>query len=245
MRLAASRDRETEQVGPFLCTFTSHTEMIYLNYAIPEDGAQPTAEEVAALVAAFEAKARTPRLEYIPTLSPAVEPALLAAGFEVEGTYPLMTYAADFATTAAPEGIEIVVASTDEDFLATLVAQYAAYEEAPIPGDDDVERLRNSVADGAIAVYARDIESGVPAGGGVCLPPYNGVTELAGIGVPEAFRRRGIAAATTARLVKEANAAGTGTVFLSAGGEEAERVYGRVGFRTVSSVVHISKPSAG
>ncbi|RYG70894.1 GNAT family N-acetyltransferase [bacterium] len=242
MRLAASRDRETEQVGPFLATYTAHTEMTYLNYAIPSDGAQPTPEDIDALFASFRAHLRAPRLEYIPSLSPGVEPALLAAGFTPEGTYPLMVLDNEKPfTPPIPEGFEIIMAQTDEDFLATLIAQYAAYDELTIPGDEDIERMRESVAAGGIAVYALETASGVPAGGGICVPPHGGVTELAGVGVPEAFRRRGIGAAVTAKLVDQAKAAGTQTIFISPADEHVERIYSKVGFKAVSSVLHISK----
>ena len=56
--------------------------------------------------------------------------------------------------------------------------------------------------------------------------PVGDVTEIVGVAtIPEA-RRRGIAGALTAALVADAD---VGTVFLSAG-EDAARVYGRLGF---------------
>lgn len=242
MRLAASLGRTTEKVGPFLATYSEHTEMTYLNYAIPDDGAQPTPADIAALFASFRAHLRLPRLEYIPSLSPEVEPALVAAGFTPEGTYSLMVLDNEKPFEAkVPEGFEIVVAQNDEDFLATLVAQYAAFDELTIPGDDDVARMRESIAAGGIAVFALETATGIPAGGGICVPPHGGVTELAGVGVPEPFRHRGLGAAVTARLVEEARAAGTQTIFISPGHEDVERIYSKVGFKTISSVLHISK----
>ncbi len=90
MRIGASHGRATERIGPFLATFTAHTDNPYLNYALPDDGATPSSAQVAALMTAFAARSRRPRLEYVSRLAPAVEPALLAAGFAVEDRLPLM-----------------------------------------------------------------------------------------------------------------------------------------------------------
>ena len=38
-----------------------------------------------------------------------------------------------------------------------------------------------------IAAYARDAATGEPAGGGIATIPVGGLTEIAGIGVREAF----------------------------------------------------------
>jgi len=66
---------------------------LFRNYAIPDDGAKPTAAQFAELVAVFTGRSRTPRLEYLPGLCPEVEPALLAAGFVPEGRLPVMSCA--------------------------------------------------------------------------------------------------------------------------------------------------------
>src|SRR4051794_19878956 len=90
MRKAAALNREVEQIGPFHATFTSHSASPYLNYAIPDPAAEPTADDAQALIAAFRRHERIPRLESLPGLARAVEPALLAAGFTVEDRLPLM-----------------------------------------------------------------------------------------------------------------------------------------------------------
>jgi GNAT superfamily N-acetyltransferase len=67
-----------------------------------------------------------------------------------------------------------------------------------------------------------------------------GVCELAGIGVRERFRRRGIAAALTAATAAEAFAAGAELCFLTPGDDGAERVYARAGFaRAGTTMVHM------
>src|SRR5215203_5752367 len=91
IRIAASDGRDTEQVGPFLATFDPHHALKYLSYAIPDDGAEPTEQDVAALIDAYRRRDRLPRLEFLPAVAPAVEAALLRGGFEIEARLPVMT----------------------------------------------------------------------------------------------------------------------------------------------------------
>jgi predicted acetyltransferase len=66
-------------------------------------------------------------------------------------------------------------------------------------------------------------------------------TEIAGIGVRASFRRRGIAGALTARLVREAFAAGVSVAFITPGHDEEARIYSRAGFVPVGEILHISR----
>ncbi|MGB6165124.1 MAG: hypothetical protein WCF33_11635 [Pseudonocardiaceae bacterium] len=69
---------------------------------------------------------------------------------------------------------------------------------------------------------------------------YDGVSELATIGVRIPYRRRGIAAALTALLTRACPTAGITTPFLTLVGEAAERIYRSVGYRPVTEMLHIS-----
>jgi predicted GNAT family acetyltransferase len=73
--------------------------------------------------------------------------------------------------------------------------------------------------------------------------PEDGVTEVAGIGVRPAFRRRGIAGALTSRLTQEAVACGVTLPFLMAAGEDEARLYAKSGYRLIGDVLHISRPA--
>ncbi|GAC1540033.1 MAG: GNAT family N-acetyltransferase [Herpetosiphon sp.] len=242
MRVTASQGRATERIGPFLATFTAHTDNPYLNYALPDDGSTPTSEEIAALIAAFDARSRRPRLEYVARLAPAVEPALVAAGFTVEDRLPLMICdRADAGAVAPPTGIDLLRPTTDAELFGMLAAQNEAYG-ASEPDTQAVERLRTSIEAGLIAMLARVTATGDVVGGGVCTVPADGISEVAGIGVRPAFRRRGIAGALTAQLVREAFAVGVQTAFLTPANEAAGRIYIRAGFAAVGEIVHISRP---
>jgi GNAT superfamily N-acetyltransferase len=241
IRTSAPRRRDTARVGPFLATFTPHNDNPYLNYAIPDAGAEPSATEVTGLVAAFRARDLRPRLEYLPGLAPAVEPALLAAGFAVEARLPLMICRPGEAVPQpVPSGVELLAPATDADLLAMLTAQHEAYRELTAPTAADVARTRATLADGGLAVLARDAATGEPAGGGVCDVIAGGAGELAGFGVREAYRRRGVGAAITGFLTAAAHSAGAVDVFLTPGGAPEERIYARAGFRTAGEVLHVS-----
>ncbi|MGI2906605.1 GNAT family N-acetyltransferase [Tolypothrix sp. VBCCA 56010] len=240
LRFAASQQRDTEQIGPFLATFNRHSANPFLNYAIPDDAATPSLSDVNALIAAYESRGRKPRLEYVATLAPAVEEALVAAGFTVEGRLPLMTCTPGLERwLPVPPDIELIVPVSDAQMLATVTVQNEAYGESA-PSPEDGKRLRDRLRAGEIAVLARVASNKEPAGAGVCTVPGNQTTEVAGIGVRVAFRRRGIAGALTTRLVREAFDAGVTLAFLMAAHEEEVRIYTRAGFSTTGEMCKIS-----
>jgi len=248
LRATASRVRDTERIGPFLATFDRTSDHPFLSYAIPDDGAEPTADDVAALIGAYRARGRRPRLEFLPAVAPAAEAVLLAGGFAVEARPPLMTCGpADAVEIADPPGIELVTPESDAEHVARVRVTAAAFgEPAGDPDADDggadaatVARTRDTVAAGGIVILARDAQTGASAGGGVCTPPGDGATELAGIGVRQEYRRRGVAAAITSRLAREAFAAGVRTAFLTPGDDGALRVYERAGFRSRGTMLHL------
>ena len=243
LRKAASLGRIAEHIGPFLATVSPDTENLYLNYAIPDDGAVPTPSDVEALIAFYERHKRRPRLEYSSTLAPAVEAALVAGGFSVEMLSPLMVYPpAHINEIPTPAGIELLIPQSEEELHGMSVAQAEAYGESPGPRTQDVvEKQRAFLDAGGLSVFAREISSGEPAGGGVCTIPFDHTTELAGIGVRPSFRRRGIAGAMTAWLAQKAIEAGTRTVFLMAAGEAEARIYARAGFEQIGNMLHISR----
>jgi ribosomal protein S18 acetylase RimI-like enzyme len=223
-----------------VATYSRADDNPYLNYAIPDDGAAPGPGDVAALVAAYRRRDRKPRLEFISSLAPEVEPALRAAGFTVEGRLPLMTYRGG-ADAPAPPGIELVEALSDDELRGVAAVQWEAYGEAGDVPQRAVDGLRRTVEAGGLVVLARDADTGEPAGGGLCTSPFEGASELTSIGVRERFRRRGIAEAMTRRLAREMHARGNDGVFLMAAGEAEARIYGRAGFAAVSDILHISQ----
>jgi ribosomal protein S18 acetylase RimI-like enzyme len=240
MLASACDGREVVRAGPFTVTITAHDANVYLNYAIPDPDASPTPADIAALVAAFAGRGRTPRLEYLPGLAPAVEPALVAAGFTVAERLPLMVCApGDEVDCPVPDGFELVTPATAEDTAAMLAAQHEAFGDTP-PSPEHVAAAQAKAAQGQIQFLARSTGAGDPAGGGGAIAVRDGISEVAGIAVRPKYERQGLGAALTLHLTRAAFAAGATLVFLTPGGDAQERIYTRVGFRRTDSVLFLS-----
>lgn len=248
---STSRGRSWERVGPFLATFARQGADPVPSFAIPDDAAQPAPREIAALLSAYHQRAQLPRLRYLGPLAPAVEPALVASGFDVEDRSVVMAWVGGTAPgtpgggtapgTPDPAGIRLVLPNSDAELAATRAAQRQAYGGHGAPSPEAVARLRADIEAGATAVLAIDETSGAPAGAAHCSIPFGGVAELFGVAVPAAFRQRGIARALTARAVSEAVAAGVDTVFLVPASDAVERgVYAPEGFARVSEMIEMS-----
>ncbi|WP_372667232.1 GNAT family N-acetyltransferase [Amycolatopsis kentuckyensis] len=235
VRKTAPRGRDTERVGPFLATYSPDTPHPMLNYAIPDDGAQPTPAEIAALTEAYRRRDLLPRLEYFTDVAPGLEKLLVDAGYGLERRVPLMTCSpAERVDKSAPAGIRLRAPESGEDFRRMRAAQNIAFGEAPEISDEEVEHLKTSER------HLLAEAGGVVVGGGVALDIVDGTTEIAGIAVLEPYRGRGIAAALTARLTREAHEAGAHTAFLTPGDLGIGNVYARVGYRPAGECVHLS-----
>ena len=236
----AAEGRERRDAGGFEVFVNLERDGPMSNYAIPRDGVHPSPDDVAELVAAFEAARRIPRLEYVPSTAPAVEAALLDAGFEVELRTSVMTCTPDTLTAApAPAGVELQALDGGtplEDVDAMTRVQAEAFGDAHTPVDRPPGWLGHY-----LAVLAR--AGGEPAGGGMTLAVAWGTTELVGIAVAEAHRRRGIARAITADLAARAFEQGATSAFLTPGDDAAQRVYAGAGFRPTEEMLHLRRPT--
>jgi ribosomal protein S18 acetylase RimI-like enzyme len=239
LRALAGRSGTTA-AGPFVILFGADPDP-FGNYAIPQDGAEPTAAHVAELAAVFRARNRRPRLEYVPAAAPAVEAALMAAGFTVELRPPLLTRRPRV-TAPVPDldGVELFAPTTEDELRQAVAVQRMAFGQSETVSDGQVRsRLRFLAAGGRLAA-ARDRARGTVVGAGAHMPLIEGVTEIVGIGVRPAFRRRGIGEAITRLLAAEAFAAGAELAFLSAANDAACRIYEQAGFVRRMPMLHIS-----
>ncbi|OLE29274.1 MAG: hypothetical protein AUG49_00040 [Catenulispora sp. 13_1_20CM_3_70_7] len=218
-----------EACGPFHIGFDANNTNPFLNYAVPESRAPVTEQDIAALVAAFEKRGRTPRLEFAPGGAPGVAEALLAA-------------------------VVLDASASDEELRGVALAQREAFGDSGEPQDDadftdDVAGLRAAVESGKFVVLARGAAgtagAGVPMGGGTCGVAIAGTTEVGGIATRPGFRRRGIGAALTAALTRQlVDVVGLECVWLSPAGPDQERLYGTVGYRSLGEMLFIWKPVA-
>jgi ribosomal protein S18 acetylase RimI-like enzyme len=238
MRRAAMVGRETVEVPPFICLFNSRDPLRFFNYARPLGpiGAETAGlrDALAALRAAFRARGRMPRFEFVEEYAPDLGPALSAAGFSLEERYPLLVCTSETLRPSSPiAGLTIKTLTPDssaEDLLACLTVQQQGFDE--IAGDPptlaDVNDLRANLADeGAFLAWIED----VPVGAMMYTAPLDGLVELTGGTTLEAYRRRGIGAAMAAAAAADAFARGVEIAFLTAASEHASHVFQRAGFR--------------
>ncbi|MEU6715758.1 GNAT family N-acetyltransferase [Nonomuraea sp. NPDC046802] len=240
---SAAGDR-AHRAGPFVIRFDEHDDAPPFNYAIPDDNLSPTDGDVAALVAAFRERDRTPRLEYVPRVAPELEEALLAAGFAPEGRYPLLVCPPREVVEAPVDpAVRVGLVTGDPELWQVAGVMNAAFE-APEATEHDVARLRGVLERGGLVAAAVDTATGGVVGAGQIGGPHAGVAEVAGIAVRGSHRRRGIAGAVTALLTRAGADAGITTLFLTPGNDAASRVYARVGYRKVGEMLHISLPKS-
>ena len=232
IRTVNAAERDAVVAGPFTLYRNRASDHPYLNYAVPNTGAVEW-EGIDALRAAFAAHGLGPRLEFVAECAPGLEEALAAAGFQLQGRYPVMTLPAPaLREVPPPDGVVITRVSSGGADVRPLLQTAAEAFGSDEPTDAQV------AAYGGRGLLAR--AGGEPAGGAFRSAIAEGVSELGGIGVRERFRRRGIAAALTAAAAADALAAGAELCFLTPGDQGAERVYARAGFaRAGTTVVHM------
>ncbi len=240
---AIQAGRSVSIVGPFVASADLSDSNPYRNYAVPLPDADPEEKDIAGLIDWFVSRERKPRLEYLPQAASALEAKLRAAGFEAEGLLPLMTLRpGNLELIPLPEGIEFLRPLTDKEFRAVAQAQNEAYGAGEAT-DADVARLRNNVQLAGEVLAACDAVTGRVVGAGLYTPSHDEVTEIAAIGVLQPYRRRGIAAALTARLARIAQEHGITLPFLMAEGQVEQRIYERAGFELRTQILHISLPA--
>ncbi|WNG36205.1 GNAT family N-acetyltransferase [Archangium violaceum] len=241
MRRSAAGRYESVSIPPFTAFFLSIDPLIYFNYAIPDGPITgDVSEPLRRLRAAFEARRRVPRFEYVSELAPDLEGKLLAAGFRREAEARLMVCTREsFTPVAVPEGLSLSVLTSDssrEEVRAYCTTSrrgfvpdepYEATEEEISKTLEDLERGR--------AVLGR--VDGQPAVVGTYTAPSEGIAELGGVATIDRFRKRGLGTALTSRVAQEAFEQGVEVLFLSTITEEAGRIYERVGFRFVTRML--------
>ncbi len=197
--LRAGIESRATEVGPFLVLINDTSANPFLNYAVPLDGAAPTAADVATLVAYFTDRDRLPRLEYVRP-APAVDAALRAGGFDVTGTLGLMAID-DVLPVGRKPDYDVVFPQDEKSLRQAVAVQDTAYGEDREP---DPSRLLAVVADGGAVALATETATGAPAGAGLFTPPRAGMVEIAAVGVLPTHRRRGVGGLVATDLTVEA-----------------------------------------
>lgn len=237
--LRANIADRAERVGPFLIQFDDHNDNPFFNYAIPDDGACPTSQEIADLVAAMARRSRRARLEYV-VPAPAIEQALGAAGFQEDLRLTIMSVTPGQLTEreVAPD-LTVVQLGADDELMSAARVQHIAYGEPAEAGSADVDRLRALLRRGGGLVLASC--GGEAAGAGTFSPPQHGLSEISGVGVLPKYRQRHLASAIAATLTRAVFAVGA-MPYLQTESENEERLYGQLGYQAVGQLVAASLP---
>jgi ribosomal protein S18 acetylase RimI-like enzyme len=222
-------------VGGFTAFFHPTDPLRYLNYAIPEAGAEPTTDEIDLLRTAFRERERRPRLEWIEEASPQLAAVLEAAGMSEELRSPLMAAGPDEIVEPKVDRASVAVAEGERDLRDAANVQHVAFGGKPLADDEPVPERSGG------AVLARI--DGEPVSAGSWTKVSDGYSEIVGIATAEQWRGRGLAGLVTAAAARAAFAAGASTCVLSPGDETALRVYERAGFRRVATMLHYSDPA--
>ena len=237
---------DTEELGP-LTLFLPRSGFPY--YARPRLGlaGEVTAADVTAVLAR-QRELDVPRaVEWVHDTTPSLLAAAREAGMTVEEC-PLLVLEQEPPEPDPAAGVRIVAADDPELGLVraavnvgfgtsgTSIGEASVAERDADAGahPETAERIAALITAGlGILAGAFDAEVG-PVGGGSHNPRAD-VTEIVGVGVLPAYRRRGLAAAITARLARHALDNGVRTVFCSAQDDAVARVYESVGFRRVGT----------
>jgi ribosomal protein S18 acetylase RimI-like enzyme len=242
-----------EIIGPFTLFVNAGPGWPY--YARPTLGAQHFTAQDVQLVRERQRRLQVPEsFEWVAETTPALDEPARAAGLVV-GRHPLMVYETNDliqrppADPADPAEVEVrlVMPSSDDLALLSAIAEVAFTHAGTAVGPQGIDDARSAVkSDPAEVAFRQErlrlgrtvmVEAcidGEPVGVG-SHTPLDGVTEIVGVAVLPAFRRRGIAAALTSALVEDALRRDIGTIFLSAGDADVARVYERIGFRTIAT----------
>ena len=198
--------------------------------------------------------------EWIEQVAPEMAAAAADAGLEVQ-RHPLMVLTEPSPAQASfppvPPGITVrVVAPEDSELDRIWAVPAVAFGHPGTAAGEAGEAERDKIAadhdGGTIAMLRERLRSGQsvlaaafgpdgPLAAGSCQA-LDGVAEITGVGVLPAARRKGLGAAVTALLARDAVERGVETVFLSASDDAVARVYARIGFRGIG-VAMIAEPA--
>lgn len=239
----------TEELGPFTLFVNEGGGWRY--YARPTPDRTDVTSAAVGVVRARQRALRQPeQIEWIVDLVPEVGPAAERAGLAVTER-PLMQLLPDrFVAAAAPGGVDVSIVRPDDDvrtFSAVAEAAFGspgtkegpadpeALRKAERDVDEDIVRFTRERLRRGFTVTAVAHMDGAPIAVG-SHQPLDRVTEVVGVGCLPAFRRRGVAAALTSLLVRDAFERRVGLVVLSADDDAVARIYARVGFRRMGMV---------
>ena len=211
----------------------------------PDRTREYDAAAVSALVSGMTGLGLDPALEWVHERTPSLLDAVLSEGTLTVEETPLMILG-DRRPGPEPAGVPVrMIGTSDDDALASSAAVARVAFDPAAPADagpearDAVRRpptpqalalLRSERARTAVAEHP---VHGVVAGGRHIA--VGDVTEIVAVATLPAFRRTGLAAAVTRRLVDDALERGCTTVFLTASSPAVATLYQGLGFTRIAT----------
>jgi ribosomal protein S18 acetylase RimI-like enzyme len=235
---------DVEEIGPFTL-FVARSGWSY--YARPRLGldTEVTKEDLSSVLERQRQLGVPRSIEWVDETTPSLLPLAEVAGMEIE-RFPLLVLDGPPVSRDAP--VDLRLLGPDDPELGPVRAAVslgfahlgtqrgevgvAERDERVALGTERLDWLSDVLASG-LSVLAGAFDPVAGAVGGGSHNPRGPITEIVGVGVLPAFRRRGIAGALTALLARSALADGVSTVFCSAEDEDVARLYESIGFRRV------------
>jgi ribosomal protein S18 acetylase RimI-like enzyme len=237
-----------EDIGPFTLFVNPGPGWRY--YARPSLGATTFTVEDVERVRMRQRELGIPEsFEWVAEMTPALASVIVAAGLPVS-EHPLMLLDASRAAASprTDDALQLRLATLSDDLaLLHAIAHVAFDNPGSNVGSADLEAARRLAnrepaelefrkqrlrSGGSIMAVASIDEQPVGVGS---HNPLESITEIVGIGVLPAFRRRGCASALTRLLVADALQRGVRGVFLSAENASSGRIYERLGFGRIAT----------
>lgn len=240
LHVRAAEGHERVDVGP-LAVYTHPTDDAPTNnYAVPitpMDALSPAALDQ--VRAAFVTRYRTPCVAFLDRFAPALEHALLAAGWHMTSRQTVLACTRHtLVQPALPPDVAMITVSADssmDDIREALDVNEQGFDSAAAPVTNrDAAQFRPMLV-GCQAIVLR--LGGQAVSGGMFVPIHHGVTEVMGVATLLTFRQRGFAALVTAHVAQVAFDNGADLVFLVAANDAAARVYQRVGFQPCGALL--------
>jgi ribosomal protein S18 acetylase RimI-like enzyme len=244
-----------EHIGPF--TLFVRTAPGFPYYARPTLGEQTFTPGDVERVRARQRELGVPEsFVWVAEVSPGLRLAVEAAGLAVH-THPLQVLNPSASPRPEPlPDVDVRLVEPDSEALGQMMAAaglafghpgttsgpvgLAELAAASLPSDAAIEAQRQRLRAG-LTVTAAVFIDGHPVASG-SHQPLGPVTEVVGVATLPAFRRRGLGAAVTARLVEDALRRKLDIIFLSAGDDAVARVYERLGFERLATACIAEPP---
>jgi len=210
---------------------------------------EPTAEEIKKVLARQLELGMPRALEWIQETAPSLATVARAAGMTVQEC-PMLVLES-LVEPPAPDGAVRLMNAEDDDLAlvdaairvafgtpGTAVSDVGAAERDDAAASTDASHSLGNTTDALRSgrtVMVGAFVNEVGAVGGGSHNPRGQVSEMVGVGVLPAFRRRGLAAAVAHLLSRHALDNGVTTVFCGADSSDVARVYEGVGFRRIGT----------